>query len=114
MLHLHSHRPPILHRDLKSPNVLVDRDWRAKITDFNLSCMMKCEASGSSVDSLLANNPRWLAPEVSFMACHPWLCKQLLCEVQHILLLWDITCTIGAKCLNLEDIHLSWACSFKI
>ena len=64
MLQLHSHKPPILHRDLKSPNVLVDRGWRVKITDFNLSCMVKCEGMGASVDSLVANNPRWLAPEV--------------------------------------------------
>lgn len=61
MLQLHSHRPPILHRDLKSPNLLVDKHWRCKIADFNLSRVMETTAVMSSIT---ANNPRWLAPEV--------------------------------------------------
>ena len=28
---LHEHVPPILHRDLKSPNLLVDKHWRVKV-----------------------------------------------------------------------------------
>lgn len=35
--YLHSHEPPIVHRDLKSPNLLVDSQWHVKISDFNLS-----------------------------------------------------------------------------
>jgi hypothetical protein len=31
MLYLHSHRPTILHRDLKSPNLLVAKDWRVQV-----------------------------------------------------------------------------------
>jgi len=69
VLHLHSHKPPILHRDLKSPNMLVERHWRVKVTDFNLSRMVQPSSTGSSVNSLLANNPRWLAPEVCIMLC---------------------------------------------
>ena len=71
VLQLHSHKPPILHRDLKSPNMLVDRHWRVKVTDFNLSRMVKSGSNNASVTSLLANNPRWLAPEVRPYAYHP-------------------------------------------
>ena len=61
MLYLHSHKPPIIHRDLKSPNLLVDGQWRAKVTDFNLSRLSEAPSVASS---LTANNPRWQAPEV--------------------------------------------------
>lgn len=60
MLHLHARSPPIVHRDLKSPNLLVDSHWRVKVADFNLSRLVE-ESTGSS---MAAMNPRWLAPEV--------------------------------------------------
>ena len=37
MLCLHSNMPAILHRDLKSPNLLVSENWEVKVSDFNLS-----------------------------------------------------------------------------
>ena len=37
MTYLHSRKPPLLHRDLKSANILIDGSYRAKITDFGLA-----------------------------------------------------------------------------
>lgn len=65
MLQLHSHPDSILHRDLKSPNLLVDRHWRVKVTDFNLSSMVKSYTNACNHSSTAATNPRWLAPEVT-------------------------------------------------
>eukprot|EP01137_Pigoraptor_chileana_P013964 Opistho-2@68062 len=48
----------VLHRDMKSPNVLIDAHYVAKVADFGLSTFKKPE-EGVVVGSLL-----WMAPEV--------------------------------------------------
>ncbi|ONM01206.1 PAS domain-containing protein tyrosine kinase family protein, partial [Zea mays] len=37
MNYLHHSSPPIIHRDLKSSNLLVDKNWIVKVADFGLS-----------------------------------------------------------------------------
>nr|CAD1818086.1 unnamed protein product [Ananas comosus var. bracteatus] len=37
MNYLHRRNPPIVHRDLKSPNLLVDKKYTVKVCDFGLS-----------------------------------------------------------------------------
>ncbi|GAB4815801.1 hypothetical protein N2152v2_002847 [Parachlorella kessleri] len=61
MLYLHSRHPAIVHRDLKSANLLVDSHWHVKVTDFNLSKPVETQDATST---LVITNPRWLAPEV--------------------------------------------------
>ncbi|EFN53893.1 hypothetical protein CHLNCDRAFT_13716, partial [Chlorella variabilis] len=60
LLYLHRRSPPIIHRDVKSPNILVDQHWRAKIADFNLSKIL-----GAAGDTEGPTNPIWLAPEIA-------------------------------------------------
>lgn len=64
MLYLHQREPAIIHRDLKSANLLVDSHWRVKVSDFNLSKLMEESHSGGGQSTLGAMNPRWLAPEL--------------------------------------------------
>merc|ERR1711916_157767 len=59
MAYLHGYKPPIIHRDLKSLNLLVDTNWIVKITDFGLTTAK--EASGTMTQ---CGTPQWMAPEV--------------------------------------------------
>jgi serine/threonine protein kinase len=60
MNYLHTRTPAILHRDLKSPNVLVHKSGEAKVADFNTSAV----CSGPAPSRPPPDNPMWLAPEV--------------------------------------------------
>ncbi|CAI5711116.1 unnamed protein product [Peronospora destructor] len=56
------HLCSIMHRDLKSGNVLIDSHGTAKISDFGLSCVLEI---GSSFDLTAETGTyRWMAPEV--------------------------------------------------
>ncbi|XP_057502158.1 serine/threonine-protein kinase EDR1-like isoform X2 [Actinidia eriantha] len=58
---LHTSIPTIVHRDLKSPNLLVDNNWNVKVGDFGLS-RLKHNTFLSSKST--AGTPEWMAPEV--------------------------------------------------
>ncbi|CAI7775408.1 unnamed protein product, partial [Closterium sp. NIES-54] len=61
MNYLHCCNPPIVHRDLKSQNLLVDKNWVVKVCDFGLS-KIKHQTYLSSRTA--AGTPEWMAPEV--------------------------------------------------
>ncbi|KAF0720691.1 Aste57867_116 [Aphanomyces stellatus] len=60
MHYLHTFDPPILHRDLKSPNLLVDGSFRLKISDFGLA---RVKAHHQTMTGNCGTT-QWMAPEV--------------------------------------------------
>lgn len=61
MSYLHNGKLTVIHRDLKSANVLVDASFRCKISDFGMSHVLGEEVV---LSTLCGVNPRWLAPEL--------------------------------------------------
>ncbi|XP_057472011.1 serine/threonine-protein kinase CTR1-like [Actinidia eriantha] len=61
MNYLHQLKPPIVHRDLKSPNLLVDGKYTVKVCDFGLS---RSKANTFLSTKTAAGTPEWMAPEI--------------------------------------------------
>lgn len=57
--YLHTRSPPVVHRDIKGGNVLVDLNMTAKLADFGCS---KCDAETRSFTTV--GSIPWMAPEV--------------------------------------------------
>ena len=60
MAYLHSGNPPILHRDLKSANLLLDESYTTKVCDFGLS-RLKAQSRSMTAN---CGTVQWMAPEV--------------------------------------------------
>ncbi|CAM0876337.1 unnamed protein product [Alopecurus aequalis] len=58
---LHNSTPTVVHRDLKSSNLLVDKKWTVKVADFGLS-RLKLETFMTTKTG--KGTPQWMAPEV--------------------------------------------------
>lgn len=59
MSYLHGCTPPLIHRDLKPHNLLVDENWRVKVCDFGLSKFVE-----NKNEMTACGTPAYAAPEV--------------------------------------------------
>jgi len=59
--YLHTQPLPIMHRDLKSDNILLGRDGRIKITDFGFACQLTPERRSRND---VIGTACWMPPEV--------------------------------------------------
>ncbi|GLT79927.1 hypothetical protein SLA2020_513930 [Shorea laevis] len=58
--YLHRLKPSVVHWDLKSPNLLVDKNWTIKVCDFGLS---RFKANTFISSKSVAGTAEWMAPE---------------------------------------------------
>ncbi|KAI6000345.1 kinase-like domain-containing protein [Pisolithus orientalis] len=64
LYYLHSHDlGPVIHGDLKGPNVLVSSDRRALLTDFGLATL-NVSTFNMTVDAIRGGSCHWMAPEL--------------------------------------------------
>eukprot|EP01091_Cochliopodium_minus_P019225 TRINITY_DN8022_c0_g1_i1.p1 TRINITY_DN8022_c0_g1~~TRINITY_DN8022_c0_g1_i1.p1 ORF type:complete len:526 (+),score=76.20 TRINITY_DN8022_c0_g1_i1:90-1580(+) len=60
MEYLHSLKPPLIHRDMKTGNLLVSEDWSVKVCDFGLSRLLP----DNNTTLTACGTPAWSAPEL--------------------------------------------------
>ncbi|KAK9990881.1 hypothetical protein SO802_025866 [Lithocarpus litseifolius] len=58
--------PPIVHRDVKSNNILLDQDWRPRLADFGLAKSLHEVGEGPGAMSGVAGSYGYIASEYGF------------------------------------------------
>lgn len=61
--YLHEHvSPPVIHRDFKSSNILLDKNFHAKVSDFGLA-KLGSDRAGGHVSTRVLGTQGYVAPE---------------------------------------------------
>ncbi|GFP94509.1 receptor-like protein kinase hsl1 [Phtheirospermum japonicum] len=58
--------PPIVHRDIKSTNILLDVDYLPKVADFGIAKVLQARGSKDSSTTVIAGTYGYLAPEYAY------------------------------------------------
>jgi serine/threonine protein kinase len=67
LAYLHHHcEPSIVHRDVKSNNILLDEDYGAHIADFGVAKILQSRGKGTDSMSAIAGSYGYIAPEYAY------------------------------------------------
>ncbi|KHG10910.1 Receptor-like protein kinase HSL1 [Gossypium arboreum] len=58
--------PPIVHRDVKSNNILLDHEFSARVADFGVAKIVKGVGKGAESMSVIAGSCGYIAPEYAY------------------------------------------------
>ncbi|GAB4827003.1 Serine/threonine-protein kinase hsl1 [Ancistrocladus abbreviatus] len=58
--------PPIVHRDVKSNNILLDADFGARVADFGVAKVVDATGKGTKSMSVIAGSCGYIAPEYAY------------------------------------------------
>ncbi|KAK7327831.1 hypothetical protein VNO77_21924 [Canavalia gladiata] len=58
--------PPIVHRDVKSNNILLDGDFAARVADFGVAKVVESTGKGTKSMSVIAGSCGYIAPEYAY------------------------------------------------
>ncbi|KAK3133802.1 hypothetical protein QOZ80_6AG0541240 [Eleusine coracana subsp. coracana] len=62
--YIHEHTVPVyVHRDIKSANILIDKDFRAKVADFGLSKLAEIGSMSQSLPTRVVGTFGYMPPE---------------------------------------------------
>ncbi|CAM9305397.1 unnamed protein product [Chrysoparadoxa australica] len=88
MHYLHTQNPVIIHRDLKSLNILIDENWVTKVTDFGLSRFKATSVSEKMTGQ--AGTYHWMAPEASALVINSQHYTEKADVFSFGIILWEI------------------------
>jgi serine/threonine protein kinase len=75
-MHEHS-SPAVIHRDFKCSNILLDHNYRARVSDFGMAKLGSNKADGQVVTRVLGTTG-YLAPEYAHTPAHSEFCFSAL------------------------------------
>ncbi|KAI4337551.1 hypothetical protein L6164_015951 [Bauhinia variegata] len=62
----HDLLPPIIHRDIKSTNILLDINYQPKVADFGIAKVLQARGGQDFTTTLIAGTYGYLAPEYAY------------------------------------------------